>query len=124
MRKVKIDMLFGAIISILLAIMAILVLVGMIVDTEKLMYSEKDAVQKEKSSESKVQQGKVKEIKINESKAKITLDNGLTFEDTKDLSKHVDAHDKIGYVKYRDYQATKDGLKKGNIKYKVKNIEK
>lgn len=124
MRKVKIDMLFGAIISILLAIMAILVLVGMIVDTEKLMYSEKDAVQKEKSSEGKVQQGKVKEIKINESKAKITLDNGLTFDDTSDLSKHVEPHNKAGYVKYRDYRVTNDGLEKGNIKYKVKNIEK
>lgn len=124
MKQVKIDMLFGAIISILLAIMAILVLVGMIVDTEKLMYSEKDAVQKEKSSEGKVQQGKVKEIKINESKAKITLDNGLTFDDTSDLSKHVEPHNKVGYVKYRDYRVTNDGLEKGNIKYKIKNIEK
>lgn len=124
MKQVKIDMLFGIIISILLTIMAILVLVGMIVDAEKLMYSEKDAIQKEKSSESKVQYNKVKEIKINESKAKIILDNGLTFEDTSDLSKHVEPHNKVGYVKYRDYRVTNDGLKKGNIKYKIKNIEK
>lgn len=117
-------MLFGIIISSLLTIMAILVLVSMILNTDKLMYIKKDAIQKEKSSQSKIQHSKVKEIKIDESKAKITLDNGLTFEDTNDLSKHVDAHDKIGYVKYRDYQATKDGLKKGNIKYKVKDIEK
>ena len=124
MRKIKVDMLFGIIISSLLTIMAILVLVGMIVDAEKLMYSEKDAIQKEKSSESKVQYNKVKEIKINESKAKITLDNGLTFNDTSDLSKHVEPHNKVGYVKYRDYRVTNDGLKKGNIKYKIKNIEK
>lgn len=96
----------------------------MILNTDKLMYSEKDAIQKEKSSESKVQYNKVKEIKINESKAKITLDNGLTFEDKSDLSRHVEPHDKIGYVKYRDYRVTNDGLKKGNIKYKIKNIEK
>lgn len=124
MKQVKIDMLFGIIISSLLTIMAILVLVSMILNTDKLMYSEKDAIQKEKSSEGKVQQGKVKEIKINESKAKITLDNGLTFNDTSDLSKHVEPHNKVGYVKYRDYRVTNDGLKKGNIKYKVKNIEK
>ena len=117
-------MFFGAIISILLAIMAIIVLVSMIINTDKLMYSEEDAIQKEKSSEGKMQHGKVKEIKINESKVKITLDNGLTFDDTSDLSKHVEPHDKVGYVKYRDYRVTNDGLEKGNIKYKIENIEK
>ena len=124
MKKIKVDMLFGVIISTLLAIMAILVLVSMIVDTEKMMYSEEDAIQKEKSSEGKMRHGKVKEIKINESKVKITLDNGLTFDDTSDLSKHVEPHDKVGYVKYRDYRVTNDGLEKGNIKYKIENIEK
>lgn len=124
MKQVKIDMLFGVIISSLLAIMAILVLVSMIVDAEKLMYSEEDAIQKEESSEGKMRHGKVKEIKINELKVKITLDNGLTFEDKSDLSQHVEPHDKIGYVKYREYQATKDGVEKGNIKYKIKTIKK
>jgi len=124
LKQIKVDMFFGAIISILLAIMAIIVLVSMIINTDKLMYSEEDAIQKEKSSEGKMQHGKVKEIKINESKSKITLDNGLTFNDMSDLSKHVEPHDKVGYVKYRDYRVTNDGLKKGNIKYKIKNIEK
>lgn len=108
----------------ILVILLMLTMTIMSVDDYKHKNIKKDAIQKEKSNQSKIQHSKVKEIKINESKTKITLDNGLTFNDTSDLSKHVDAHDKIGYVKYRDYQATKDGLKKGNIKYKVKNIEK
>lgn len=84
----------------------------------------KEAIQKTEASEGKVQHGDVKEFVINESKAKITLNNGLTFEDKSDLSQHVEPHDKIGYVKYREYQATKDGVEKGNIKYKIKTIKK
>lgn len=84
----------------------------------------KEAIQKTEASEGKVQHGGVKEVVINESKAKITLNNGLTFEDKSDLSQHVEPHDKIGYVKYREYQATKDGVEKGNIKYKIKTIKK
>lgn len=84
----------------------------------------KEAIQKTEASESKVQHGDVKEVVINESKAKITLNNGLTFEDKSDLSQHIEPHDKIGYVKYREYQATKNGVEKGNIKYKIKTIKK
>lgn len=84
----------------------------------------KEAIQKTEASEGKVQHGDVKEVVINESKAKITLNNGLTFEDKSDLSQHIEPHDKIGYVKYREYQATKDGVEKGNIKYKIKTIKK
>ena len=82
------------------------------------------ATQQEKKSEGNIQHGKVKAVKLNQKKNKITLENGLTFEDKSDLSRHIEPHDKISYVKYRDYKSSKSSVTKGEVKYKVKNIEK
>lgn len=82
-------------------------------------------IQKEKDSESAIQYGEVDKVKMSEYKTKITLDNGLSFEDNGKLSQNIKPRDKVGYVKYNEYTTTEKGaLEKGKERYKVKTIEK
>lgn len=82
-------------------------------------------IQKEKDSESAIQYGEVDKVKMSEYKTKITLDNGLSFEDNGKLSQNIKPRDKVGYVKYNKYTTTEKGtLEKGKERYKVKTIEK
>lgn len=113
-----------AVIIISMLILLIIVLFKTEFDYKHEVDNYDKATQQEKKSESKVQHGKVKAVKLNQKKNKITLENGLTFEDKSDLSQHVEPHDEISYVKYQDYESSKSGVTKGEVKYKVKNIEK
>lgn len=120
----KKEVIFAVFVAILLVGLSITTIGRVINYQNDVMRHHENVIQKEKDSESAVQYGKVNKVKINEYKTEITLDNGLSFEDDGMLSQNVKPHDKVGYVKYRDYKVTKNGVEKGNIKYKIKSIEK
>lgn len=113
-----------AVITIFSLILLMIFLFKIEFDYKNEMDNLEKAIEKEKKSESKMQHGKIKEVKINKSEVEITLDDGLTFKDKSGLSRYVEPRDRIGYVQYQGYQSSKDGVTKGKIKYKVKNIEK
>ena len=120
----KKEVIFVVFVAILLVGLSITTIGRTISYQNDVMRHHENVIQKEKDSESAIQYGEVDKVKISEYKTEITLDNGVSFEDDGMLSQNVKPHDKVGYVKYRDYRVTNDGLEKGNIKYKIKNNEK
>lgn len=121
----KKEAIFAVFVAILLIALSLITIGRTINHRHDYIHHYENIMQKEKDSERTIQYGEVDKVKISEYKTKITLDNGLSFEDDGVLSQSIEPHDKVGYVKYNEYTTTKKGVvEKGKERYKVKTIEK